>query len=95
MERVRKHHYEVISYDCVCKFAYLVELLTSYQFAKFECSRLPESNFIECRDNTPPSSDLNALKNPGPHRVKCCCLSKAGFRRYEIESVYRRMSKFE
>ena len=52
--RHQKHHYDVISYHRVSKFAYSVEHDIDYQPYEFQCSRTSGLNFMEGRWKKPP-----------------------------------------
>ena len=52
--RPQKHHYDVISYNCVSKLAYSVENGIGYQPSKFQCPRMSGSNFMEGGWKRPP-----------------------------------------
>ena len=66
--RPPKHHYDLIYYHCVSKLAYFVEHDIGYQPSRFQCSRMPGSNFME-RGGSP--SDTTRLKSPVFVGLKC------------------------
>ena len=66
--RPPKHHYDVISFDCVSKLAYFVEHDIGYQPTNFQCSGMSRSNFME--GGNPSSHCYKEIKKSSAITVK-------------------------
>ena len=75
MSDLQKHHYDVISYHCVSKLAYIVEHNMDYQPSKFQCPRMSGSNFMDGGGQDPPQC-YNEIKKPSAYSVKVSSQSR-------------------
>ena len=68
--RPSKHHYDIISYHCVSKLAYLVEHGICYQPSKCQCSRMSGSKFYGWGWKRPPTV-LLTFRHEFVHEFMC------------------------